>query len=380
MRTALVVSVVGVVIGATWLFVKRTSGPPEILPSAVLQNRGYGTILSLSISPDGQKLASAADLDSGSGVVTVWNLEQAKGLAHSNRTWGDNLEADAEVSKQCIAAKKEVDSVLALQFSPDGKTLYACGGEVFVQGADLFTRKKYFGLVGYVLFLDGESLKIERRIQLKWAAYGLALSPNGKLLSVIGTSDDGIIRVGLWDVESRQERLIEEFSGPSVVEQIGTPFRHIVFSHDGKKLFAMTEPGTIKVIDVDAPKSQTALKLPECDAQWFDLSADDRSVLSYRESTIDSDCAGPQGMARIPSPCRYLDLNRVVCGIPRYPSGARIFSGRVVELTSGKSVVQLKGTIFSPSSIAVTDDGRTVAIGDTQSGGIQVWTLPDLSE
>jgi WD40 repeat protein len=217
-------------------------------PRGVLTGGPPGGVYSLALSPDGKTLA-ACNADTS---ITLWDLAGRRVL--------HTLKGHTGLARRMF-------------FTPDGKTLISPGGDggpgdghvIFwdvatgTQSARFKADEKW--VVGAALSADGETLFTSGE---DWAVHiwdvagrkelhqiprpaghhlsPIALSPDGKTLA--GTGKEGI---RLWDAKKGRE-----------IRQLGTPHsgaRTLVFSPDGKKLFA-DELGTIVCLDVATGESR----------------------------------------------------------------------------------------------------------------------------
>jgi RNA polymerase sigma factor (sigma-70 family) len=113
------------------------------------------SVYSLAFSRDGKKLASAEGSDK---TVKVWDVASGKELA---------------------TFRGHTEFVIAVAFSPDGKSVASAGGEKIVKVWDLATGKERLSLQGPVSGFRG-----------------LAFSPDGRLLASAGGGDK---TVQVWD-------------------------------------------------------------------------------------------------------------------------------------------------------------------------------------
>jgi WD40 repeat protein len=252
------------------LWETTTGKPIRILP---------GSAVSVAFAPDGKTLASA-----GGASVRLWDVASGKLLKKIDgkrllravtfspdgnylaagdeqaaiRIW--NLQTEKEsppIDMQAIAES------LSLAFSPDSKTLASAGawnqfnfGNIVL---NLQGRVKVVSRDGwYVLQWDAASSKETRRFAgLRDNIKSVAFSPKGDVLAAAGR--DG--RIVLWDAATGQERLhilahpVAEGAGTRAF--LGSAFSAspaVVFAPDGKSLFSAGPDKTIRRWDVAIAK------------------------------------------------------------------------------------------------------------------------------
>jgi WD40 repeat protein len=152
-----------------------------------------GSVLCLAFSPDGKTLASGADhrvkpgRSAGSATIKLWDVATRKNTTSFDAQW---------------------ESVMALAFSPDGKTLASGGSKRRVRLWDVATGKNTVDLDGH-----GDTVS------------SVAFSPDGKILAS-GSWDKTIM---LWDVSKGRKIATLQENG------VG-PVYSVAFSPDGKTL------------------------------------------------------------------------------------------------------------------------------------------------
>ena len=219
---------------------------PEEFALQDILTKGSNYILSVTISPDGQTLASGNQ----DGTIKVWNLHKWKLLLWNLHKWK---------LLHTLAGHSNVVSSVA--FSPDGKTLLSGGNDKAIKVWDLDTGKLLRTLEGHseavtsiTISHDGKTLasgSYDKTIRIWNICSGellhtftehadgvrsIAISPVvGKTL--VSGSNDKTIKV--WDLDAR--KLLRTLEGHS--EAVTS----IAFSPDGKTLASGSHDTTIKI-------------------------------------------------------------------------------------------------------------------------------------
>jgi WD40 repeat protein len=166
----------------------------------------------VAVSPTNTTFATATD----DRVVRIWDMKTGKPRA---------------------ALRGHAGEIMALAYSPDGKTLAAAGGNQHHAGE----------LKLWDVAAGKERVLIE---PFKEKLYGLAYAPDGKSVAVAG--GDGTARI----VDTASAEVVASFRHPSYV-------RRVTFSPDGKWL-AVTydDEGYVRIYEVEGGKLRSAFQAP----------------------------------------------------------------------------------------------------------------------
>jgi RNA polymerase sigma factor (sigma-70 family) len=189
-------------------------------------------VLSVTFSPDGEKIAAGSYSVQGGGKIAVWDVSNGKTLLR-------------------LSSRGRVDR---LAFSPDGKMLASCA--MMDAGPllwDVATGRELRPLAGVP------------------PLYDVAFSPDGKWLAGAGADKDQ--KVHVWETMTGLE--VRSFSG-----HLGGGIMSVAFAPDGRTLASGGGDSSVLLWDLTGRMREGHLRpvkwtQPELEQRWRDLSSSD---------------------------------------------------------------------------------------------------------
>ena len=224
-----------------------------------------GLVTGVAFSPDGQTLVSG----SGDATVRLWSTETRRQIWASDTPQKQEQELNQDpVVREVFGLppapykspfeRLALQWILAVAFSPDGKTLASSGSsDGTIQLWDVNTGKHLRTLKGHTEMVSA-----------------LIFSPDGKTL-VSGSNDDAL---RVWDPNTG--RMLRKLSGHS------NDIKSVVFSQDGKMLASGSKDATVRLWDAKTGRFLATLRGHYWGIKGIAFSPDGKTVVTADDSRI----------------------------------------------------------------------------------------------
>jgi WD40 repeat protein len=308
--------------GWEWHYLWRLSHPRTLL---TLKGHAY-TVMSVSFSPDGHRLASASD---------DWTV----------KVWG------AHTGQEERTLKGHTGSVFAVSFSPDDRHLASASADGTVKVWDAQTGREERTLKGHT-----------------GGVQGVSFSPDGRRLASAGGNFHGPGEVKVWNAQTGQEERTLQGHKPGAED--------VSFSPDGRRLASISLDGTVKVWD--ALTGQEVLTLRGGSSRMA-FSPDGRRLASASwDNTVKVwDAHTGQEIHSLKG------HTKEVRSVSFSPDGRRLASAsfdrtvKVWDAQTGQLALSLEGHTGAVWGVAFSPDGRLASAGGSWSAGeVKVWAQP----
>jgi WD40 repeat protein len=326
-----------------------------------------GGVWSVAYSPDGRRIASAAEDD----TVAVWDAETGEQLHQLTGYHGRVTSVAYSPDGRCIASAAEDGTVAvwdaetgerlreltghrgevwSVAYSPDGRRIASAAEDRTVVVWDAETGGRLHQLTGH-----------------SSGVWSVAYSPDGRRL----TSGAGDKTVAVWDADSG-ERLLELTGHSGGVNAVA-------YSPDGRRIASAAEDRTVAVWDAETGGRLHQLTGHRGEVWSVAYSPDGRRIVSAAEDgTVAVWDAETGGRLR-----QLTGHSSGVWSVAYSPDGRRIASAAedrtvaVLDAETGGRLHQLTGHRDGVWSVAYSPDGRriasaaedrTVAVWDAETG------------
>jgi WD40 repeat protein/transcriptional regulator with XRE-family HTH domain len=322
------------------------------------------SVMSLTFSPDGEKLAMG-DVD---GKICLWQVVDGKELltilGHQTWVWsvcfspdGQTLASGSEdsmihlwdvTSGRCLKTLQgQTKGVRSICFSPDGQTLASGSEDSTIHVWDV---------------TSGRCVKTLQ--ENTGRVFSICFSPDGRILA--SSSDDWVIR--LWNVIDG--RCMSEFHGHT--EWIWS----IGFSPDGRNLVSGCDDRTIRLWNVEDGRCLKVLNGHTDNIQSVSFSPDGQMIVSGSHDSFirlwnveDGRClkifSGHTGTIRAVS---FSPDGRTIA------SGSHDSSIRLWNVQSGQCIKVIQGRSDGIKSMSFSPDGQSLA-SSGEDAVIRLWNI-----
>jgi WD40 repeat protein len=297
----------------------------------------------------------------GRGVTTLLDVDVATGKV----SWDKN-------EKKRRLSIGDTRAINTLAFSPDGARLAAGGGNTREIGCDIYLWKAGLGGIWGVLI---ENLEKANRVPITCVAY----HPDGKTLAAAGGDNTCRNQIKLWDVAT--------FKKKAALTAHTDVMLCVAYSRDGEMLAAAGQPA-----------GQRNEGNPSAIDLWNAATGTHRALLKGHTGAVYSVAFSPDGKTLASSASdetiKLWDLATLkeratlkanageVCAVVFSPDGKTLASAhedatiKLWDAATGKEQAALKGHKDPVSCLAFSPDGKTLASG-SRDNTIKLWRVSE---
>jgi WD40 repeat protein len=315
-----------------------------------------GSVRSLAFSSNGKLLASGGE----DGKVKFWNAETGEELIAAKKEHEEEVTAVAFVGERTVISGglddeiRQWDAVTGEMFGTlpghtggvTGLALVSGGGELISAGADRSIKRFHQAAPDPILF-KGHTGVVQY----------VAFSPDGKRFVSCGEWPEGDLTLRVWNVEKGTEILKIDHPGQAPMA---------MFSPNGKFIVSASEDSNAYLWDADTGKKIRTFRGHGDAVEGVAFNADGTQLLTGGRDTTARLWDTETGREIKKFTGHVEDMIRRVAF---HPDGKHALTGgrdgfvRMWELDTAKEVRKFKSSSNWADSLAVTKDGKFLAIG-----------------
>jgi WD40 repeat protein len=286
-------------------------------------------------TPDGRYVISAGE----DGFVRVWRFSPQTGAATADlvQRWSLGSVQQIQTIAPQLTKKEHAHNVIAIDFSPDGKSLVTGSRDDTAKLWDVAERRVRATLEGH-----------------RASVYSVEFSPDGKILAT-GSFDK---TARLWNAADGS--LIATLKGHT------GGIRRLAFSPDGKVLVTASQDKTVKLWDVESHRLLKTLITRDLPIIYLAVSPDG-TMLATCTGIVTPRTKGALTLWDIETGMEIRTIQQDVFGSPAFSPDGALLACRdqqrnvtLFDVATGKALRILKDT-HNGSWVKFSPDGRQVA-------------------